>query len=350
MTKGNFGLLWLGGLGMGLATAPLGWTYIAWIAQVPLWFWVFQTDGNGIKPSKFFNSRILAATAWGGGFYGVALFWITGVHPLTWLGVPWLGSLAIAIFCWGAITVWGIVLVFAWLLAMAGWQITTAKSKVNVQVKNGLLILWGVASWCALEALWSRSVLWWSPLAYTQSPSQLNFLQWGSIGGPALLSGSIVMVNGLLALAFALTSPKNLRNFKGSKIRWGYFLTAIILWLGLQVGGWLLYQRPLADLESQKIEVGIIQGNIPNKIKFNSEGWRRAIAGYTEGYEKLANQGVDIVLTPEGALPYLWETVVERSAFYQAILQTQVPVWLGAYGVKEKVTPTVYLPLMVRVS
>lgn len=330
--------LLLGGIAMGLATAPLGWTYLAWFAQVPLWLWVFRTDTtnlNFFRPKHFLLSTLpilLAAIAWGGGFYGVALFWITGVHPLTWLGVPWLASLAIAAFCWFAITAWGIVLVFVWLLSMAIWQITTARTKVNSIFKKYLFILWGTASWCGLETLWSHSILWWSPVAYTQSPSQLHFLQWGAIGGSALLTSFIVAINGFLTLGLinfldGKTVNKNNQN-------WHYFLIAILIWLFCQGGGWLLYQKPLADAPEQKINVGIIQDNIPNQIKFNSEGWRRAIAGYTEGYEKLAEQGADIVLTPEGALPYLWETVVARSGFYQAILQTQVPVWLGAYGTK----------------
>src|SRR3712207_8827736 len=51
---------------------------------------------------------------WGIGYHGLALFWITGVHPMTWMGVPWLASLAIAIFCWSFITLWGAVLVAIW--------------------------------------------------------------------------------------------------------------------------------------------------------------------------------------------------------------------------------------------
>ncbi|MBE9203486.1 apolipoprotein N-acyltransferase [Synechocystis salina LEGE 06099] len=321
---------------MGLATAPLGWTYLAWLAQIPLWFRVLRkntTNTDLLSPKAFLLSTLLAAIAWGGGFYGIALFWITGVHPLTWLGVPWLASLAIAAFCWLAITAWGVVLVFCWLLTMAVWRVTTARTKVNPIFRNLSFILWGTASWCTLETLWSYSILWWSPVAYTQSPSQLYFLQWGALGGAVLLSAFIVAINGLLA--FGLTNFLDAKTSNNHGHSWPYFLLAMVIWLGCQGGGWLLYQKPLADVPEQSLNVGIIQGNIPNQIKFNSEGWRLAIAGYTEGYKKLTEQGAEIVLTPEGALPYLWETVVAKSGFYQAILQTQVPVWLGAYGTKE---------------
>ncbi|MFM7580570.1 MAG: hypothetical protein ACKO5Q_27030, partial [Microcystaceae cyanobacterium] len=58
-------------------------------------------------------------------------------------------------------------------------------------------LLGGVALWCGLESLWSQSPLWWSPLAYTQSPQNLWFLQWGQFTGPSILTAGIVLVNGL---------------------------------------------------------------------------------------------------------------------------------------------------------
>jgi len=325
----------IGGIAMGLATAPLGWTWTAWFAQIPLW-WVVLSPNHHLIALKLPVKQALTAIAWGGGFYGCALFWITGVHPMTWLGVPWLVSLAIALFCWLAITFWGTILVFCWLVAVGWWQKTTTKRLTNSSnpyshqsiFANGLLLLWGVTSWGGLEALWSRSILWWSPLAYTQSPSQLALLQWLNLSGASLITGAIVLINGLLALGLIQFVQK------AKKPGLGHCLTALIIWLGLQGGGYLMYQQPLADRPDQAIKIGIIQGNIANEIKFNSEGWKKAIAGYTEGYQVLASQGVDLVLTPEGALPYLWETIVAQSSFYQAILQSKIPVLLGAYDRK----------------
>ena len=81
------------------------------------------------------------------------------------------------------------------------------------------------------------------------------------------------------------------------------------------------------------MKVGIIQGNIPNEIKLYSEGGRRALEGYTTGYRALADQDVDAVLTPEGALPFQWTTLVQsRSSFYSAVLEKGVVAWIGAFG------------------
>jgi apolipoprotein N-acyltransferase len=90
-----------GGILMGLTPAPVEAWSLAWIALVPLWFLVLR--GQSIRQSA------LNGLVWGIGYHGLALFWITGVHPMTWMGVPWLASLAIAFFCWTAITLWGAV-------------------------------------------------------------------------------------------------------------------------------------------------------------------------------------------------------------------------------------------------
>ena len=63
---------------MGLTPAPWNAWYLAWIALVPLWLIVFHTQ-------KSWQQILLNALVWGCGYQGLALFWITGVHPMTWM-------------------------------------------------------------------------------------------------------------------------------------------------------------------------------------------------------------------------------------------------------------------------
>ena len=136
-------------------------------------------------------------------------------------------------------------------------------------------------------------------------------------------------VNGLLAEAIVITK----RSFQ---IKKPFLITSFVLLISLHLIGLLLYARPIAKPSEDAIKVGIIQGNIPNEIKLYTSGGRKALAGYTNGYQNLADRGVDIVLTPEGALPYYWDNLVNnRSSFYEAILDKKVPVWIGAFGRKE---------------
>jgi apolipoprotein N-acyltransferase len=353
-----------GGILMGLTPAPVEAWPLAWIAVVPLWFLV--ANGKSIRQCALYG------LVWGIGYHGLALFWITGIHPMTWMGVPWLASLAIAFFCWSFITLWGGILVAVWaaflfwILDFAFW--INQKPKISAWVR----VLIGTALWCGLEAFWSAGSLWWSSLSYTQSPHNLLILHLGQLSGPSTVTAAIVAVNGLIAEAWI--SYQQSKGAKGLKVRRllahrgvaqvedsgelkvdrlkveGSNLQPANLQpanlqsatlVGMAVGlliilhliGFGLYSRPLIQPTVAALKVGIIQGNIPNTIKLYSEGGRRALYGYRTGYQTLADRGVDAVLTPEGALPFLWtEQVRAGNSFYSAVLEKGIVAWLGAFG------------------
>ncbi len=303
------------GILMGFTVAPVGAWPLAWIALAPLWVLVVKSA----KREKHSHPLTAAphlplSLLWGIGYHGVALWWITGVHPMTWMGVPWLASLAIALFCWTFITLWGAALVAIWAGCMA-----VAGRGVGVLAR----VLIGVALWCGLEAVWSAGPLWWTSLSYTQSPHNLAILHLGQLSGPSAVTAAIVAVNGLIAEAWI--------NHKDTKTQRSYLGIAVGVLVGLHLIGFGLYSRPLIQPSEQALKVGIIQGNVPNEIKLYPAGWRRAIEGYTTGYETLASQGVDAILTPEGALPFMWSEVM-RTSFYSAVLEKDVVAWVGAFG------------------
>lgn len=334
----------LGGVLMGLCPPPTQLWFLAWVALVPLWYCVLQNN----------RFSVWLPMAWGFGYHGLALFWITGVHPMTWMGVPWLASLGIAIFCWLFISFWGVGLVVVW--AAGVFYLTGLLAKLPPMVRVFASVLVGVGLWCALENIWSNTPLWWSSLAYTQSPGNLPILQLGQFSGPSTITGAIVAVNGLLAvslnnlalLAFDESPHPLAPSFKqsphrgeGGKRRRGENWRLLWLTCGLALGlfvtlyttGWLLLNRPLETPRDLGFKVGIIQGNVPNTIKLYPEGWRKAIEGYTQGYLDLAAQGVQVVLTPETALPFVWdEFKAGNSSFYRAILEQGIPAWVGGFG------------------
>jgi apolipoprotein N-acyltransferase len=332
----------LSGVFMGLTVAPVGAWFLAWIALAPLWVLVVQNSQNYLeskeqKPFLLPFTFYLLPLLWGIGYHGVALSWITGIHPMTWLGVPWGASLAIALFCWGFISLWGGLFVTAWAAVMA---------KLSGQ-KPWLRVLLGTAVWCALESLWSSGALWWSALAYTQSPHNLIILHLGQLSGPNTVTAAIAAINGLIAEAY-LSSARQLLPFGkplprlqvgGAAQRTAlprrfvnkYFALATALFITLHLIGFSLYSRPLAQPPEAAIKIGIIQGNIPNTIKLTPLGFRRAITGYTDGYLTLAEQGVNAVLTPEGALP-IFQTDLVNTPLISAIQEKGVVAWIGAFG------------------
>lgn len=310
----RFSIALLGGVAMGLTVAPVSWWPLAWVALVPLWLLIIFED-------KSLKRLLLYALGWGCGYHGLALFWITGIHPMTWMGVPWLASISIALFCWIFITLWGAAIVVTWTLGMF-WVRRTIPEPSPADALFRILI--GTALWCALESLWSQSPLWWTTLAYTQSPHNLPILQLGRISGFTTITAVIVAVNGSLAESFFLSRlyPRKL----------AFFLIPLALVLGGHLCGWIQYHKPIEKSIENEIKIGVIQGNIPNTLKLYPEGFRRAIEGYTRGYEILADRGVDAVLTPETALPYYWDDLARDSSLYRSILAKKIPIWVGAFG------------------
>ena len=304
---------------MGLCPAPFGLWLLAWIALVPLW--------RSLNEAKSYKQIALLSLAYGFGYHGLALFWITGIHPMTWMGVPWLASIGIALFCWLFISLWGATLVITWGIS---FKFITKRVIYQANIYYSLFkVLIGVTLWCVLETIWSYTPLWWSCLAYTQSPDNLFILQLSKISGFNTITASIVLVNGLWVEALLLN-----KYFKQTSRKIILFTIPLFWLIGLHSLGYYLYQLPIASNNLNSLKVGIIQGNIPNEIKLYSQGFRNAIAGYTTGYKRLAQQQVDVVLTPEGALPFYWQNIINNSPFYQAVTTAKVPAWIGAYGQK----------------
>lgn len=351
-TPKNLGwaIAFFSGILMALTTAPVNAWLLAWFALVPLWILVVSYEQpKQVKQQKFLflpSSFLLLPLLWGIGYHGLALSWIMGIHPMTWLGVPWWPSLAIALFCWAFITLWGAALVVVWAWLFVTFNSLSLVGKISLldspPLQGGagggnskfsalIRVLIGTALWCALESLWSSTPLWWTSLSYTQSPHNLAILHLGQLSGPSAVTASIIAVNGLIAEAYL---EGRRQKEEGRKKNLMAYLLPASLCLILHIIGWSLYNRPLIQEAGTALKIGIIQGNIPNEIKFDSRGWHRALEGYTAGYKKLADRGVDAVLTPETALPFFWTNEYQRStlSFYQAILDRGVTAWVGGFG------------------
>lgn len=97
--------------------------------------------------------------------------------------------------------------------------------------------------------------------------------------------------------------------------------------------GAALYLRTNAAADNQALTLGLIQGNVPTREKLTPQGVNQALQGYTDGYLALAAQGVDAVVTPEGALPQLWNgNAPQAAAIRQTVKQVGVPLWLGTFA------------------
>ncbi len=311
------------GILMGITFAPVEAWYFAWIALAPLWY-LISSQRN--------SNSIFYALCWGIGCYGWGLSWIFGIHPMTWMGVPYLASLGIATFCLIFITLWGASLVILWSICL---RFINSKSQLNPFIR----VILGTACWCGLEELYALTDLWWTSLALSQSPHNLPILHLGQLSGPITVTAAIVFINGLIAescLAFNrndLADRLGERNNLIQKIRQAlpYFNTAIISIAILHLIGFSLANRPSPQPIESSLKIGIIQGNIGNEVRHYQAGYDLAIENYTKGYLELADLGVDAVVTPETAFPYR-ESQIKHTPFYQTILAKKVTVLIGGFG------------------
>lgn len=317
---------------MALTTAPFPFWWLAWVGLVPLWVWTRRTQGVQEAAGIGF--------CWGVGYYGVVLSWVLGLHPLTWLGMSWSTSLAIAILIWLFVTFFAACIPGLWALGFR---------RLSAALGIGPRLLVGVTLWCLLEGLWSQSPLWWPDIANSQSPHNLAIAHLGQLSGLTTLTVALLLVNGLLAEAILTRQRK-------------YFGLAILVGLGLHGLGWSLMSpafspatlnaslskpslsnpsesnpsksNPSAIQEPNRsgmISVGLIQGNIPTRVKLSPLGVQTSVEVYQTAYQALARQGVDAVLLPEGALPFLWGKSPYDQTLRDTIQSAQVPLWAGIF-------------------
>lgn len=298
---------------MAIALPPLSLWPLAWVALVPLWRVILATTALSRRRAAGYG------LLWGLVYYGLSLAWITHLHPLMWMGIPWLGSVAIALAAWGFITLWGSVCIALWAVGLRA----VARSWPD---RVGLRLWVGTALWVGLETLRNYSPLDWSPLGLTQSPGNLWILHLSRWGGPAILTALLVVANGLWAEA--LGGGRRSRRSQLGLIG----LALVVVSHGLGAG---LYFQPPGDRPDQQVALGLVQGNVPTREKLTPGGIAQAVQDYSDGYRTLAEQGVAAVITPEGALPVIWRAGNPQAAAITAtVRQTGVPLWLGTFAPK----------------
>ena len=305
----------LGGMLMALGPAPLNLWIVAWVAIVPLWWLAIE----GRSPVK---SGIL----WGLAYHGISLFWITGLHPLTSMGISGVTSVMIVAVVWLFITFFGAGCVGLWAGVLA-WMIQR-------RIHPVLRVVSAAALWCAIEQLRSYSALDWTGIAYTQSPGNLAILHLGQISGNALIAAAIVAVNGAIAESCWSTHNRSeaRSEFPHLTVLLPTMLPAIGLFAAAHLVGWGISLSTVPS-QSNPIRIGTVQGNISIRIQPAEAGGLEGFKHYGGGYETLVAQGAQMVLFPEGSLPLQWVNYPDK-LIAQKIKMLKVPVALGASGIR----------------
>ncbi len=211
---------------------------------------------------------------WGTVFFLVHLWWAREAAG----AVPWL-LLGVAEACFVA-------------LFAAAWVLARRWGPVERHPALGVVVL--ACLWVATETargLVPFGGLPWGKLAFSQTTGPL--LRLASLGGEALVSGAVVMVGALLALALV-----HLRHARIGRASGAVVVAAALAAVGLAV--------PVdTRAEAGTLRVGAVQGNVPgaglDAFAVRRDVLERHVTGTEALLEEVEPGELDVVLWPENS-------------------------------------------------
>ena len=200
---------------------------------------------------------------------------------------------------------------------------------------QGSIVLLGPLLWVALE--WVRSFFFigfpWVSLGYSQH-SYLNLIQFAEVTGVYGISALVIFVNLVGFIVLHERGPGRGR----------LLLIAVLLVCALSFwGSWRRDQ--LAALPSaHRLRVALIQGNIEQDKKWDPEFQETTIARYEQLTREAAAQGVDLIVWPETAVPFFFQSdLTYQERLLQIVRETKTPLLFGSPAFRQKDRATVTL-------
>ncbi len=201
------------------------------------------------------------------------------------------------------------------------------------------LIFWVSQRICLrlnLSHLWVRPVCWiavewmrghlpaggfpWSQVGYSQG-GFLPFIQFADIFGIYGVTFAVVFINEVLWRLYQAWRQK-----RWSPIKIPAMAAALLMLGSLGYGAFRLRESPPAPLK--EIQVGIVQGNIPQDEKWQRGAARRIIQTFLDGTLTLEERGAELVLWPEASWPIELKYDAPRLSF--SLPLTKVDLLFGA--------------------
>ncbi len=233
-------------------------------------------------------------------FFGLTVWWT--IH------VTLVGMIALIAFLALYFGIWAAC--FTWLLGYrsarpraqgAGDAAETAATTTDSVLRNILVAVLGSAGWVTLEWLRGKVLMGgfpWNFLGVTQHQA-LPLIQFASVTGVYGVSGLLCFVN----ITFYLTVRRFLRQMRDPaavrRLSWEFYL-AMMLVCGAFLHGIRVIQRAEGG---RKLRVALVQGNIPQTLKFEPEQEPMIIERYRSLTEAILAAKPDLIIWPESATP-----------------------------------------------
>jgi len=301
----RYGLSALSGALLALSFPRFDWAPLAWFALVPLFFAI-----HSLPPRRAALNGGVAGLV----FYLIGLSWVTRtlidyghIAPaVSWLILMLLVaylSCFIALFCYLTRRLCQDSPVFFFLLAPVLWT--------------------------GLEYLRSSHGTFgfsWLGLGYSQYAS-LPFVQIADITGVFGVTALIVLVNAGL---FVVSHPAMQRRPGFGRLRWGVAAATIGFMAASWGYGFLVLNT--AKVESPALKIGLVQGNIPQQMKWDPQYRDEVMQRYLNLSIKARAAGpLDLMVWPEAVTPFYFELDAPGTEQVRGLVQaTGVPLLFGS--------------------
>ncbi len=235
----------------------------------------------GVSPRRAF----LRGWLYGLGFFATGVYWVfTSVHTYGEAAAPLAG------FITGAL-----IAILALYPALSGYLLNRYFPRLN----NTKILCAFPAIWVLLE--WVRSWLFtgfpWLTLGYSQTNSSLK--GYAAIFSMFGVSLAVLIISGLLVnMLIKMKNKQYITVFSN-------LFVIIAIWLVGMALSFIDWTQPKGD----PIQVSLVQGNIPQSIKWSPEQVQPTLDRYTELTQ--SHWDSKIIIWPESAIPTILQNAVE---------------------------------------
>lgn len=288
--------------------------FLEWVTLIPVGvFLLRRASGRDVKGRTLYANGFLFFYC----YYLVCFHWFAFLYPLEFIsGMTPFAALVVVIVAWFGLSLLqalmgGLVfVVIKWLfLSPVGVRFPILKPFMAAGV-------WSVYEWTQTLGWWGVP---WGRLHIGQS-EYLVGLQTASWFGSYFITFMLVAVN--LLLAYALMN--------GAKWKLGCITAAVLLLFQYGAGSAIWFTTDITDGES--VRVACIQGNISSKEKWDKGSMQKTLDVYAEHTEAAANEGAQIVLWPETALPYNLDISASISEYCSSLAdKNDIYLLVGAF-------------------
>jgi len=275
---------------------------LSWFCLVPLFFSISYSK----KLSEVFRNCFL-----GGIFFFVTTYaWL---HHVTWIG--YLSAVVYQSFFW----------IFFGAIAWPFFQKIAQKNSWMSYLACVLVIpiLWTGAE--VFRSIIPVMGMPWALLAHSQN-EHLAILQSVSLIGEQGLTLVMAVVNGLIWVIFRQFLHTNMsivnRSFR--------ILFNVVMIIGIIYALQAWGQKRLEEqVQEPNGTIGVIQGNVPQDVKWDMAFRTWIIDQYTAYSRRVHKEGVDLIIWPEAAFPDYFERSYESSGLRDTIAELKTPFLIG---------------------